>query len=321
MKTNIHIRKIATGIVLCVTMLLNSFLAVAQKPQKVVMNLTQSPATEMAFNWFTTTNTTGEQVQIATGTVTNPNLFVPFKTVNATTNQNRHKAVVTDLSPNTKYSFRVGKAGLWSEIGSFTTAKAGKEPFSFLYVTDTQVDTLNIKNNEWRKNVKSAFTQCPNVNFWLHCGDFARDWFAGNFDSVIAQQQDYFYKYPFAPTQGNHDNPAINSFNNLNIASFDSYGNGSTYTFTYGDVQFFAINSELYGNQLDAYKSNLSAWMTANVKARPDIKWRIVYYHKVAYSGSGGITGDTKCRDWRDAMAPLFDALDIDIAFQGHSHV
>jgi len=292
----------------------------AQTPQKVVMNFTQSPTTEMAFNWFTTSNTTGEQVQIATGIVTNPNLFTPFKTVNAATNQNIHKAVVTGLSPNTTYSFRVGKAGLWSEIGTFTTAKTGKEPFSFMYITDTQVYEYNIINNSWKDNVKAAFDTCPNVNFWLHCGDLSRENnYPGDLERVFPPLQNYFYKYPFAPVQGNHDNTAnlFNRYFNLGAASFDSHG--STYTFIYGDAQFFAINSEKYNDA--TYISDVSAWMTANVNARPDIKWRIVYYHKVIHSGFNEISPTDGWHEWHDAMTPLFDALNIDIAFQGHTHV
>ncbi len=120
-------------ILLCAGMLFISFQAFAQTPYNVVMNIYQDPKTQIAFNWFTTSNTTGQQVQISIGTGT----FTPFKTENANTNQNIHKAVVTGLTPNTTYSFRVGKTGAWSNIGTFTTAKANKEPFPFIYITDT----------------------------------------------------------------------------------------------------------------------------------------------------------------------------------------
>jgi len=125
----------------CISILIG-FSISAQTPYNVVMNLYDDPTTKMAFNWFTTSNTTGEQVEISVGTGT----FTPFKTVivSATTPQNVHKVVVTGLTPNITYSFRVGKTGLWSDIGTFTTAKANKETFSFIYVTDTQVKNSNI---------------------------------------------------------------------------------------------------------------------------------------------------------------------------------
>ena len=92
-------------ILLWIVVLFFGLQAFAQTPYNIVMNMPQDPTTQMAFNWFTTSNTTGEQVEISIGTGT----FTPFKTVTATTPQNIHKAVVTGLSPNTKYSFRVGK--------------------------------------------------------------------------------------------------------------------------------------------------------------------------------------------------------------------
>jgi len=122
---------------LLISMFAFAYSTFAQTPYNIVMNIYDDPKTKMAFNWFTTSNTTGEQVEISISTST----FIPFKTVtvSATTPQNVHKAVVTGLTPNTIYSFRVGKANLWSNIGTFTTAKDNKDPFSFIYITDTQV--------------------------------------------------------------------------------------------------------------------------------------------------------------------------------------
>jgi len=52
-----------------------------------------------------------------------------------------NKALVSGLAPNTTYSFIVGKPGAWSKAGRFTTAKASKDPFSFIYTTDPQAQT------------------------------------------------------------------------------------------------------------------------------------------------------------------------------------
>ena len=78
-------RKLLLVIILCV-----GFSVFAQTPYNIVMNIYDDPKTKMAFNWFTTSNTTGEQVEISVGTGT----FTPFKTVNATTNQNVHNQIM-----------------------------------------------------------------------------------------------------------------------------------------------------------------------------------------------------------------------------------
>ena len=91
----------------------------------------------------------------------------------------------------------------------------------------------------------------------------------------------YFYHYPFAPIQGNHDDPGnsdiFQDHFNVNSESFDSQG--STYTYLYGDAQFFAINSEWYEDTA-IYIPAVSNWMRTQVYANPNIKWRIVYYNK-----------------------------------------
>jgi len=302
-------------ILLWVAMLFVCFHTFAQMPYNIVMNMPQEPTTQMAFNWFTTSNTTNEQVQVSLGTGT----FIPFMTVtvSTTTPQNVHKAVVTGLTPNTKYSFRVGKANLWSSIGTFTTAKNNKEPFSFIYTTDSQASTVG-QFDTAQITTHAAFSEFQNVNFWLQCGDIVNT--GGDlsqWNKFFSTQQDLFYKYPFAPVLGNHDGGTIftNHFN-LGTSTIDTTYR-STYTFIYGDAQFFAINSEA---NLNTYKTALSTWMRNEANAHPEIKWRIVYFHKNVYTG-GMWMGDGDVKNWREAMAPLFDELNIDIAFQGHDHI
>jgi len=151
-------------ILLLIGMFAFGFSVFAQKPYNVVMNIPQDPKTQMAFNWFTGVGITGGEVQIMLNgnTITIPATCTqyPGYTVN--------KAVITGLSPNTTYSFHVGGVNNnWSDIGTFTTAKTNKDPFSFVYITDSQVGDSSML----RTNAKAAFTKYPDAKFWLHCGD------------------------------------------------------------------------------------------------------------------------------------------------------
>jgi len=314
-------------IFLWVVLLFAGLQAFSQTPYNIVMNMPQDPKTQMAFNWFTTSNTTGEQVEVSIGTGT----FISFKTVTVSgaTPQNIHKAVVTGLTPNTTYSFRVGKSGSWSNIGRFTTAKANKEVFTFIYTTDSQASDIG-QFNTAQITTHAAFAKFPNVNFWLQCGDIVNngaDPLNFEWNKFFETQQDLFLKIPFAPVVGNHDHGYNFTVNNnfrrhfnteipLNFLTTDPHG--STYTFIYGDAQFFAINSELYDKSV--YITALSNWMRTEANAHPEIKWRIVYFHKNIYTG-GMWMDDGEVTTWRNAMAPLFDELNIDIAFQGHDHI
>ena len=333
MKRNLIFKeKIFFGIFLWVSVLLVGFSAFSQTPYNIVMNIYDDPKTEMAFNWFTTSNSTGEQVQVAIGVTTN--FTSPFKTLLAISEENVHKAVVTGLSPGTTYSFRLGKNGAWSDIGTFTTAPNNKAPFSFIYVTDSQIDYQ--ENPTFPKledhvllqnNANEALTQYPNANFWLHCGDLMQEnqynmsQTPDRWKNFFSLQQNMFLKKPFAPIIGNHDlESGVDNFKrHFNIASAQFDSHGSTYTFIYGDAQFFGINSEWLGSNLTNYIANLSVWMRNEISAHPNIKWRIVYFHQSAYRGNEQHSSEGTL--WRHAIVPLFDELNIDIAFFGHDHL
>jgi len=329
MNTKFHLRrKTSAGMLLCACMLSINFAAFSQTPYNVVMNLYQDPATKMAFNWFADYSNGCGKVEIVRGIAPNHAAFAhPFKTVYATCTENNkiNKAVVTGLSPNTTYSFRVGGVNdNWSDIGTFTTATAqsNKDPFIFIYTTDPQAD--NPTNFEIAKTTAyAAFAKFPESKFWMACGDLVE---TGNqqwqWNDFFSTQQELFLKIPFAPVQGNHEYYWSTTcfrrhFNTENLGKIDT--TGSTYTFVYGDAQFFALDSELYDQP--AYIDSVKKWMRKQVNDNPNVKWRIVYYHKTIYSGDNYFQGDSSCKIWRNAMAPLFDELNIDIAFQGHSHV
>jgi hypothetical protein len=324
-----------------------------EMPYNIVMNINQDPKTRTAFNWFTNANITGGKVEIVVGKATTYEDFsTPLKTVNATCTQinnlnynvsannlineagfsgnnlkksyTENKALVTGLTPNTTYSFRVGKAGAWSEIGTFTTAKTGKEPFSFFYTTDPQANTYDMFNIS-QTTTHAGFARYPNVDLWLHCGDLVETSGGTNseweWEQLLETQQDILLHVPIAPIQGNHDvSTNLNFRRHFNTEGFGTTDNtGSTYSYIYGDALFFAINSELYSSS--TYITALKNWMQSEVAAHPEVKWRIVYYHKTVFTGSTSHQNDSDGRTWRDAMAPFFQQLGIDIAFQGHDHI
>jgi hypothetical protein len=239
-----------------------------------------------------------------------------------------NKAIVTNLKPNTGYSFRVGSEGHWSNIGTFKTASDKKIDFSFLYTTDPQANNDEMFNIS-QKTTHSARNSYPNANFWLTCGDLVQS--SGNSNSeweweqFFLTQQDLFLHIPFAPIIGNHDksdNKNFSSHFNTSSADFDtamSTSPGSVYSFVYGNALFLALSFEDYNKP--GYLESLAKWMKLQVSEHSDIKWRIAYYHKTLFTGSHSHQDDSDGKMIRDRFAPLFDSLKIDLALQGHDHI
>jgi len=330
-------------------------LKTSEIPYSVNMSINGEPTTRMAFSWYTNQGAAKGKVQLVAGKGAVESAFeTPAFTINAdttcfTTNYcvsgnslsslagianntqksySSHKALITGLSPNTTYSFRVGNDGAWSSVGSFTTAKTTKEPFSFVYTTDPQANTTEMFDISQR-TTHVAQSMYPNSNFWLSCGDLIETSGSTNseweYEQFFQTQQDIFMKNPTAYIIGNHDNSTNKNFTrhfNTSCPAFDAAKSttpGSIYSFVYGDALFMALNYENYSTsgQFDS----IANWMRRTVAANPNTKWRIAFYHKTMYTGSGSHQSDADGKACREAMTPVFDELHIDLALQGHDHI
>ena len=325
-------------------------------PYSIVSSINGNPTSRLGFAWFTNVGVNGGKVEIIQGSATDYNAFAtPLLSINAkcdsvkNLNYNvsanglltlagiadntkksymKNKALATGLTPNTTYSYRVGKTGAWSEIGTFTTAKTTKDKFSFVYITDTQAQT-DAMFNTTQTTTHAASAMYPGANFWLGCGDLIESSGSANseweYEQFFQTQQDIFLKKPFASVIGNHDFTTNKNFThhfNTDSIGFDyakSTVPGSIYSFVYGDALFMALDYEDYGvaGQLDS----IGNWMRRQVAANPATKWRIAFYHKTMYTGSSSHQSDTDGKTVRDKLAPVFDELNIDLALQGHDHV
>lgn len=326
------------------------------KPYNVGMCLNGDPTTRMGFTWFTNLGVTGGKVQIIEGTTNdstnfrNPDFIFYAKwdtaknlnysvsanslsslagiTDNTKKSYNSNKAIAKGLKANTCYSFRVGKDTIWSTIGHFTTAKSGSNDFSFIYTTDPQAQT-DAMFTVSQTTTHAAYSMYPNANFWLSCGDLIETSGSTNseweYEQFFETQKDIWLNNPLVPVGGNHDqstNKNISYHFNTAVTAFDSAKAtcpGSVYSFVYGDALFMGLNYENYSTT--GYLDSLATWMSKQVKANPDVKWRIAFYHKTMYTGSTSHQNDADGKTVREKMGPVFDSLKIDLALQGHDHL
>ena len=337
-------------------------------PYNINATIHGDPSMQMGFAWYTNADVTGGGVQIVEGKTgrvsafsgarTIPAVCLAVDTVNyvsladSVRNSNAgliaatgftggekrsytsNKALITGLKPNMTYSYRVGKKGAWSEIGSFTTAGAGKEGFEFIYITDTQANT-DENFDVSAKTVEKAFEQTPNARFLLVTGDlidsggmYSSEW---EWEQWFEKMQHVWMHLPIAPVQGNHDkSPFGNWFHHFNTdVSFNRLQNdanaktamdGTVYSFVYGDALFMVINFEDMPNG-EPYFSALERWMRRQVANHAGLKWKIVAVHKAMFTGHARRLAGQESITLRKRFAAVFQEVGIDLVLQGHDHL
>ena len=339
------------------------------EPYCMIANINGDPKTRMGFAWFTNDGVTDGEVQIVAvedakeadfesgNVITVPAGATQTKTLRysgkATYIVNKsgikasvrykyisHKAVATDLTPGTAYSWRCGYEGHWSPIGHFRTEDAAQGEFSFIYMTDSHImNETYIK--EARRCALAAVKTVPDARFCVFPGDFVEDgdannsewewerWFEEALEPVIKTM-------PMAVTDGNHDDsPNINYTYHFNTDNWFNYNitnkpqfEGIVYNFVYGDVLFLVFSMqdfwrESYDQVARTWSTYLdehvSKWFRQTVIENPDTKYRISLAHFNLFSGSDHST-DEEPPLFRKCMLPTFKACEIDIALQGHDH-
>jgi 3',5'-cyclic AMP phosphodiesterase CpdA len=108
----------------------------------------------------------------------------------------------------------------------------------------------------------------------------------------------------FQAVVGNHDEPDTVHYAPLNM------GGQRYYSFSRGDVRFFALDS-------NAVDPKQIAWVRAALASSPE-RWKIAYFHHALYSNAGrhGTTVDVRL-----LLEPLLVAHGVDVVFSGHDHV
>ncbi|HRQ50108.1 MAG TPA: fibronectin type III domain-containing protein, partial [Agriterribacter sp.] len=118
----------------------------APQPDRIVLNVTEDPATSIAVNWRTCDTVRTGFIEIAPVSA-DPRTVSKATRRPATSEAFRlediaatyHSVTVPGLTPSTVYMYRVGQGAYWSEW--FHTRTAGKpgDKLSFIYLGDAQV--------------------------------------------------------------------------------------------------------------------------------------------------------------------------------------
>ncbi|MDQ3970708.1 MAG: PKD domain-containing protein, partial [Thermoproteota archaeon] len=113
---------------------------------------------------------------------------------------------------------------------------------------------------------------------------------------------------------GNHDDETSTKFNSY----ISHYGIPSSqyYSFNYQNTHFTVISTE-QSTSSGSSQYNFVNNELSKAAADPNIKWKVVYFHKPIYTSPTNHAADTTARN---AMHPLFDKYGVDLVLMGHNH-
>lgn len=300
--------------------------AEASKPGRIILNLTENPATEMAVTWRSCKKVDKPHAQITIANAT-PNLEESAQKIAATTEElildkeksvYHYSVVFKNLEPSTIYAYRVGDDENWSEWNHFETAANSPEAFEFVYLGDVQNGIYTMSS----RVLRTAYKMAPKADFWFYAGDIVNQ---GDSDE---EWQEFFDAVgwiarttPMIFLPGNHEYPrkVLNGIksrelNHIWRPQFTLPENGvpgleeTSYYIDYQGIRFITLN----GNEK---LEEQAEWLEKILKNNRQ-KWVIASIHQPFYSTAQG--RDSK--DRRDLFLPVFDKYNVDLVLQGHDH-
>jgi acid phosphatase type 7 len=291
-------------------------------PDRIVLTWAGDPTTTQSVTWRTSTEVASAKAELAIAT-SGPELRNDTKPFDAATvalktdlnTAHFHSVTFTELTPGTKYAYRVGDGTNWSEWFHFSTAKVEQEPFSFIYFGDAQNDIRSM----WSRVIREAYSDAPKAKFLLHAGDLVNtaqsdadwgEWFgAGHWLNAMI---------PNVPVAGNHEQHKVDAIRRqlthhwrpqFTLPEHGPEGlEESCYTFEYQNTRFVILNSNTKINEQAVWLDEI---LSKNTKP-----WIVCTFHHPVFSTA-------KDRDnplVRAAWKPILDKYNVDLVLQGHDH-
>lgn len=304
-------------------------------PERVIVNLTDAPATSLAFNWRAAPGAGDGFIEYAPLTpgpayAEQATRLAARRTSAAFTTRDQEEVAgdyydvrVDGLTPDTQYVYRVGAEGAWSPWRQVRTAAAAARPFTFLYLGDVQNDIRSMGG----LSVRRALSDTPEAAFMLFTGDLINradndaewgEWFGMAVDGLA--------EIPSVMSPGNHEylKPEGAEFQHLAPQwrlQFALPANGpseilaeTAYRFDYQGVRFISLDADMADERPDAAREQ-RAWLERQLAENPG-RWSVVFLHYPLYSTASG----RDQTELREALQPVLDQHGVDLVLAGHDH-
>ncbi len=246
--------------------------------------------------------------------------FSGYSRQNYLTDIRTHYVTASGLKANTTYYYRAADSAKVTEIYSFKTRDPKQYDivvFSDIHIEHDEASGIMEAQSSyfWNQMLGEAVKTVPDAAFTLILGDLANEGRATEYLGFNAPT--VLRSLPTATCIGNHDKKNYNysyyvNNPNENLSLMDS-SIGGEYWFCYGDVLFMMLDSTS-GSAQARYDLMYDA-----CKANEDAKWRVVVYHH-NFNGTPAAL-DTESLLLKAMFDPLMEAFDVDIVFNGHTHL
>ena len=246
-----------------------------------------------------------------------------------------HEGTITDLTPDTKYEYRVGySTDRRSDWYPLETAGAGE--YEVLIYPDSQSGDYS----GWEQIVKNSAKRNPDAALYISMGDLVdngeqayqwRTWL----DSIKPLSA----RIPLAPTLGNHEMYTLDWKMRdprayLNYFDVPSNGNDTFdrryYSYDYGDVHYVVLDTQLYeSNHEDNHDTHHPdlydvqvQWLRQDLAANTK-KWTVVLMHRDPFQYAFDRPGASRAAGFDEEgvlFMPIFDEFHVDLVLSAHLH-
>ena len=311
---------------LCSIITVQPVFADGDVPCHISIVMTESPQDSVLIAWETN-DTSVKQAIVQVVEAEDPDGFKSDKVMETTDGSVTvsggiaySKALVTGLKAGTEYIFMCGDGTSWSEVGTFKTSPETQEPFTFLYLSDPQINLSSGSQeaSKTRQMFEDAWAQFGNdLSFTLITGDFTDYNDPKEWNELFDMAGNLFSNAAMVPVLGNHDRTFGTNYIRFKFpdppTKNDDPTNGIeyTYAFEYGAALFMVIRVDSISNL-----QTIARWVEEQVNSS-DKPWQIVAFHEAMYSAGDHIMEQAEARK---VLSPVFDSLGIDLVLQGHDH-
>ena len=297
------------------TAVVSSFAAqgdVTGVPFGVMNHASKDGGLETNVTWFTNPNAKAQKLQYKVSgtdqwTIVNADSARLTFTKGGNSMVSVHSVIVSGLTANTTYVYRVGDGEQWSKEYAFKTDnRDGKVKFFVLGDIQTEnltqvtgiIEQLNAKNYDFGIQTGDAVDDATSYKYWMDIAQLIGADALGGTDMIHVL--------------GNHEFAGdATADRSTKIYNLPASGYGGHYSVEYDNVYVAVINYTSNRQEL----ATALEWLKVDA-AKSNAAWKILTIHQPAYytNTSGGN------KEIHDMVPSAAEAAGIDFVFSGHDH-